>query len=296
MSSNYARYLYRRWNADRQIRGAVLWREYMAQYGVDTPITINVVRRLLREFRNENFSSVPSQVDLPVSSADDHQLPETDDFIHPPKKPHLDGVSAADDDHHHYNSEEMEVEDMDIFEKTEKEKVDRDKKNDDKKEEEEECIDDEMEKEESDDEDEDEDEDDEDEDEDENEDAHKGEDENDDNERGDKEYDEEYGSVEKRIEKENNGDEDDLYGEEDDDNTDRMSEENFHLGAQNDEPNARQSLVAALPAETKRAFVLYQYMSKCCFFWYTQIANRVYFRESFSKRGLVLSSERFRRG
>ncbi|KAH9392137.1 hypothetical protein TYRP_022162 [Tyrophagus putrescentiae] len=246
MSFNYAHYLYRRWNADRQVRGAVLWREYMAQYGADTPITIDAVRKLLREFRNENFSSVPRQVDLSVSSAEDHQLPETDDPLYPSKKPHLDDASAAADDHHHYNSEEMEVEDMDIFKK-----VDGDKKDDDKEEEEE-------------DKDEDEDEDEDDEDEDEDEDDHqKGEGENDDNEKGDNAYDEEEGSVEKRIEKESNGDDDevDLHGEDDDENSDKIREEkDFHSDALSDVLSARQSLVAALPSETKRAFVLYQYM------------------------------------
>ncbi len=245
MPSNYARYLYRRWNADRQIRGAVLWREYMSQYGADTPITIDVVRKLLREFRSENFSSVSSQVDLLVSSADDHQLPEANDILHPPKKPHLDGSSADDDDHYHHDAEGMEVEDK-----------------------KEESVDDEIEKEVNDNEDDDEEDDDDDDDENENEDDEdeddqKGVEENEDNENRNEEYEEE-GGVEKRIETENNGygDEDDLHDEEDNDINDKISD----LG---DVPSARKSLVAALPSETKRAFVLYQFMSKLCFLVYS---------------------------
>ncbi len=286
MPSNYANYLHRRWNADRQIKGAVLWREYMEQYGAESPITIDVVRKLLREFRSKNFSSVSSQVDFPEASTSAHQLPETDDHFHLPKKPHFDGGVAAVD-HHHYDDEFMEVED---FEKAEKKKVDGDKEGDnekeesidnvkekgkdaDRKEEEENNDEDEDEDDEDDEDDENEDEDEDEEDEDEEDEDEEDEDEDKDNdqrkekEKGDNEkeeeqYDEDKGGVEKRMEKENNDDYDDHHEEEDDDISERIKERELRLDAFNDVLKARHSMVAALPSETKRAFMLYHFMSK----------------------------------
>ncbi|KAH9409531.1 hypothetical protein TYRP_010541, partial [Tyrophagus putrescentiae] len=59
MSFNFTKYFRDRWLADEEIKGSVLWREYMDQYGSTTPLSVTTVRKLLRQFKTEkegNFS------------------------------------------------------------------------------------------------------------------------------------------------------------------------------------------------------------------------------------------------
>ncbi|KAH9393895.1 hypothetical protein TYRP_021428 [Tyrophagus putrescentiae] len=53
MSFNYAHYLYRRWNADRQLGVLSFGESTWHSTGLTPQITIDAVRKLLREFRNE---------------------------------------------------------------------------------------------------------------------------------------------------------------------------------------------------------------------------------------------------
>ncbi|KAH9408499.1 hypothetical protein TYRP_012175 [Tyrophagus putrescentiae] len=72
MSFNHVHYLHHRWLADQEIRGSVLWREYMSQHGEKHPITIDTVRRLLRQFKTEKKTNVKAICSLQRDFGEDN--------------------------------------------------------------------------------------------------------------------------------------------------------------------------------------------------------------------------------